>query len=85
MASVYAPVTFLPCPLLVFREDRQTGQRKLVGVGQLSSVDPDRIVLKRVILTGYPMRIKKRFAVVKHMFYQGKAEVVLMCPQIRPS
>jgi pre-rRNA-processing protein TSR1 len=32
-------------------------------------VDPDRIVLKKIVLSGFPVRVKKRGAVVKHMFY----------------
>ena len=61
----------MPCPLLVFKKDVE-GKPKLLGVGSLASVDPDRIILKKVMLTGYPMRIKKKFAVVKHMFYNPK-------------
>ena len=71
VASVFGPVNFLPCPLLVFKKDVE-GKPKLLGVGSLASVDPDRIILKKVMLTGYPMRIKKKFAVVKHMFYNPK-------------
>ena len=39
------------------------------GVGTLVSVDPDRIVLKKILLTGYPTRVKRSSAVIKHMFY----------------
>lgn len=41
----------------------------LVGSGTLGSADVDRVVLKRVVCTGYPVRVHKRTAVVKHMFY----------------
>jgi len=41
----------------------------LVATGALHTVDPDRIILKRILLTGYPVRVKRRTAVVKHMFY----------------
>jgi len=68
MASAYAPITFLPCPLLLFKETLD-GNLVLVATGSLASVDPDRIVLKKVILTGIPVRVRKRFAVVKHLFY----------------
>lgn len=48
VASVYAPVTYMPCPLLLFRKDVNTGALVMVATGSLTSVDPDRIVLKRV-------------------------------------
>ena len=41
----------------------------LVATGTLHTIDPDRIILKRILLTGYPVRVKRRTAVVKHMFY----------------
>jgi pre-rRNA-processing protein TSR1 len=31
--------------------------------------DADRIVIKRIILTGFPVRVHKRHATVKYMFY----------------
>ncbi len=68
MASVYGPITFMPCPLLVFKR-LDSGQVILVATGSLSKVDPDRIMLKKVILTGLPIRVRSRAAVVKHLFY----------------
>lgn len=68
MATTYAPITFLPCPLLVFKQ-LDNGQVMLVATGRLMSVDPDRIILKKVVLTGLPVRVRKRFGVVKHLFY----------------
>ena len=43
---------------------------ELVAAGTLGSADVDRVVLKRVVCTGYPVRVHKRTAIVKHMFYQ---------------
>jgi hypothetical protein len=37
----------------------------------MSSIDPDRIMLKKIILTGNPIRVRKRSGVVKHMFYDA--------------
>lgn len=68
VASVYGPISYLPCPLLVFKE-LPDGNRALVATGSLLKVDPDRIMLKKVVLTGLPIRVRKRLAVVKHMFY----------------
>jgi len=58
----------MPCPLLVFKR-LENGRLILVATGSLGSVDPDRIILKKVILTGLPIRVRKRFGVVKHLFY----------------
>jgi pre-rRNA-processing protein TSR1 len=85
VASIYAPITFLPCPLLLFKE-LDNGETILVATGTLMSVDPDRIILKKVILTGIPIRVRKRMAVVKHMLYDPldvrwfkPAELVTKC------
>jgi hypothetical protein len=95
----------MPCPVMIYQRN-EDGSRTLVGTGALSSVDPDRIMLKKVppslpppaahvhasssipfprpflslvspalslslqiILTGFPIRVKKRNAVVRHLFY----------------
>lgn len=59
VASIFAPISFPPLPLLVFKEatlgDRRgaAGAATLVASGSLRSVDPDRIVLKKITLSGY--------------------------------
>ena len=67
-ASVMGPVTYTPCPVMVFRE-REGKQKELLAIGSMMGADADRIVVKRVILTGYPVRVHKRHATVKYMFY----------------
>ncbi|GAM19742.1 hypothetical protein SAMD00019534_029170 [Acytostelium subglobosum LB1] len=67
VATVYAPVMFPPAPLLVFR-DRSCAQ--LVATGHLASVNPDRIICKRIILTGYIAKaLSRKFVTVRDMFY----------------
>lgn len=69
-ASVFGPVTYTPCPVLVFREQPEgNGLQELVAIGSMLGADADRIVVKRIILTGYPVRVHKRYATVKYMFY----------------
>merc|ERR1711988_1313554 len=55
---------FPPCPLLMFVENQ------LAAWGSISGADPNRLVIKRVILTGYPVRVHKTKAVVRYMFFQ---------------
>lgn len=67
-ASFFGPVSYTPCPVLVFRE--QIGKPKeLCAIGSMMGADADRIVVKRIMLTGYPVRVHKRHATVKYMFY----------------
>eukprot|EP00804_Cyclotella_cryptica_P010398 CCRYP_018154-RA/>CCRYP_018154-RA protein AED:0.03 eAED:0.03 QI:631/1/1/1/0.5/0.66/3/114/945 len=72
--TMFGPVTYTPCPVLVFREAAEFGEgvgkrRELLAHGSMIGADADRIVLKRIILTGYPTRVHKRHATVKYMFY----------------
>lgn len=66
-ASVLGPVTYTPCPVLVFRQNQKSTQ--LVALGSMLGADADRIIVKRIVLTGYPTRVHKRHATVKYMFY----------------
>jgi len=69
-ASVLGPITYTPCPVLVFRKQQTDGNRmQFIALGSMISADADRIVVKRIILTGYPTRVHKRHATVKYMFY----------------
>ncbi|XP_067940216.1 pre-rRNA-processing protein TSR1 homolog [Watersipora subatra] len=65
--STYAPVTFPPAAVLVFKES--AGGHDLVASGSLLSVDPDRLIIKRLVLSGHPYKINKRTAVIRYMFY----------------
>lgn len=72
--SVYALISHPPIPLLCFKEESSEdkmgeGSTKLVATGLLNSVDPDRIVLKRIVLTGYPYKVHKSRAYVRYMFH----------------
>ncbi|KAF0695474.1 Aste57867_13717 [Aphanomyces stellatus] len=64
VASVYGPATFQPASLLLIHPNGT-----LLASGTLLNVDPDRIVLKRVVVTGTPVRVKRRKAVVRYMFH----------------
>ena len=76
-ASVYGPVTFGNVPVLMFREADKTlnnsldatDRRQLIAIGSMTTSDPNRIIVKRAILTGFPTRVHKRHAVVRYMFF----------------
>jgi hypothetical protein len=41
----------------------------LVATGAVMGADPDRLIIKRIVLSGYPLRVKQRHAMVKYMFF----------------
>ncbi|XP_036392546.1 pre-rRNA-processing protein TSR1 homolog [Megalops cyprinoides] len=68
VVSVYAPITFPTAGVLLFKE-RAGGIQDLVATGCLLSCDPQRVVLKRIVLSGHPFKINRRSAVVRYMFF----------------
>ncbi|MQL84100.1 hypothetical protein Taro_016588 [Colocasia esculenta] len=68
VASVYAPISFPPLPLIVLKS-REGVEPAIAAFGSLRSVDPDRIILKKIILSGYPQRVSKLKASVRFMFH----------------
>ncbi|CAH3023579.1 unnamed protein product [Porites evermanni] len=69
VATVYAPVMFPPAPVLVFTQDKHTSCHTLVATGSLYKVDPNRIVAKKIVLSGHPFKINKRSVVLRYMFF----------------
>mmetsp|Transcript_149190 Transcript_149190/g.278139 ORF Transcript_149190/g.278139 Transcript_149190/m.278139 type:complete len:806 (+) Transcript_149190:155-2572(+) len=65
--SMYAPVMFPPCRLLMFL-NTEAGP-ELVGTGSLAGADPKQLVIKRVCLTGYPFKCHKSKCVARFMFF----------------
>jgi hypothetical protein len=50
VASVYAPISFPSLPLIVLK-NRDGEQSAIAAVGSLKSMDPNRIILKKIVLT----------------------------------
>ncbi|CAN0924241.1 Pre-rRNA-processing protein TSR1 homolog [Linum grandiflorum] len=69
MASIYAPISFPPQPLIALKKGEGDVAPAVAAFGSLRSINPDRITLKRIILTGYPQRVSKRKATVRYMFH----------------
>ncbi|XP_044750830.1 pre-rRNA-processing protein TSR1 homolog [Coccinella septempunctata] len=67
VATFYAPLQFTPAPVLCYKEINN--KPVLVATGSLLSCNPNRIILKRVALSGSPLKIHKRSAVVRFMFF----------------
>lgn len=68
VATVFAPITFTPASVMVYKEE-QNGSHTLAATGMVLSMNPDRIIAKRVVLSGHLYRIHKKSAVVRYMFF----------------
>ncbi|CAI9117069.1 OLC1v1018393C1 [Oldenlandia corymbosa var. corymbosa] len=69
IASIYAPICFPALPVIALKNGEESTLPAVAAVGSLKSVDPDRIILKKIILTGYPQRVSKVKATVRYMFH----------------
>lgn len=68
VASMYAPIIFPPCPVLCYIE-KNNGSLELLATGSVLSANPDRIIVKRAVLSGHPFKVHKHSAVVRFMFF----------------
>ncbi|XP_039965431.1 pre-rRNA-processing protein TSR1 homolog [Bactrocera tryoni] len=67
-ATFFAPIQFPPAPVLAFKLNPDS-TLALVARGCVLSCNPDRVVLKRIVLSGHPMRINRKSATVRYMFF----------------
>eukprot|EP01083_Nonionella_stella_P177421 623552_1 len=77
--SVYVQVHFESLPVLMLRPSDPAASRlseavpdrpTVVATGKSMSVDSDKLLIKRILLTGYPIRCHRRRAVVRYMFFR---------------
>ncbi len=67
VCSTYAQLTYSNSPTILFT--RINGDLNLVGTGISLDSNAKKIILKKIILTGYPVKIKKKKAIVRYMFF----------------
>ncbi|KUI67288.1 Ribosome biogenesis protein tsr1 [Cytospora mali] len=78
VATFMAPVTWGAVPALFFRRSKADEERDeddpdlpltLVGTGTALPPSTNRVVAKRVVLTGHPYHIHKRIVTIRYMFF----------------
>ena len=90
--SCYAPITYPPASVLVFYEDSK-GRHRLLATGAVLSVrplpatshkcalllqvSPNRLVIKRIVLSGHPYKIHARSVVVRYMFFNPQVTFLM--------
>ncbi|XP_068905473.1 pre-rRNA-processing protein TSR1 homolog [Tenebrio molitor] len=77
VATFFGRIQFPPSPVLCYKEEN--GQLNLVATGSLLSCNPDRIILKRIVLSGHPFKIYKKSAVIRFMFF-NREDIVYFKP-----
>lgn len=71
VATIYGPIIFAPCKILCFTEkSMKSGTAdSIVATGSVMPPNPLKCILKRIVLTGYPLRIHKKKATIRYMFF----------------
>ncbi|KAI5476195.1 ribosome biogenesis protein Tsr1, partial [Pseudohyphozyma bogoriensis] len=71
IATAYLPITFGNQPAVLLRVPSSTEDPTihLIGSGSLFSSDPTRITAKRLILTGAALKVHKKTATIRYMFF----------------
>ena len=72
MASFYHPCTYTPNKVLIFENEEMLNNAVYALKGDLLKVDNFQVILKRIVLTGYPYKIHKRKSVIRFMFFNPK-------------
>lgn len=73
IATVIAPVTLCNVPVVYFKESSMgDGVPRLVGTGSIIDTNANRILVKRAIITGHPVKIHKKLVTIRYMFFNAQ-------------
>lgn len=69
IATAIAPPVFANSPALFFKQAGSTGEIEFIGHGSFLNVEHQRILAKRAIITGHPLKIHKNVVTIRYMFF----------------
>jgi pre-rRNA-processing protein TSR1 len=74
IATCICPIVFTPNKVLCFTEASLKSESVdiTVATGIVMPPNPLKVILKRIILTGYPLKCHKKRAVIRYMFFEPK-------------
>lgn len=70
IATAIAPVNFTNAPAIFFKQSSESPKKiELVGKGSFLNAEHQRVLAKRAILTGHPLKIHKNVVTIRYMFF----------------
>ncbi|RKP08921.1 hypothetical protein THASP1DRAFT_23173 [Thamnocephalis sphaerospora] len=69
VATIFAPIQFGQMPVSLYRETDNSNEPILVATGTFLDAEPNRIIAKRIVLSGHPAKVHKKSAVIRYMFF----------------
>lgn len=71
VATFVGPVTFGSVPAVFWKrgDGEAEAEWEMVGQGSFVDVDSERVVAKRIVLTGHPCKIHTKLVTVRYMFF----------------
>ncbi|KAG8842933.1 hypothetical protein FRB91_003816 [Serendipita sp. 411] len=69
VGTIYGPLTFGRLPITLLKETEGAQAPILVATGTLLPPSTSRIIAKRIVLTGHPIKVHKRTVTIRYMFF----------------
>jgi pre-rRNA-processing protein TSR1 len=69
VATFVAPIAWGNVPVVVWKRGDGECDWEIIGQGSFVGVDRERVIAKRIVLTGHPFKIHKKLVTVRYMFF----------------
>lgn len=69
IATLYSQLSYPETPVIFLRPETGKNDMKQIAIGKTIQSDCNKILIKRIVLTGYPLKIHKKKAVIRYMFF----------------